>query len=63
MKPESMEQVDVEAQGLVLCQKATRFEEDRECSRRLEAAWMWVGVLGKDIELSLAGDLKGERVL
>lgn len=56
-----MEQVDVEAQGLALGQKVTRFEQGRECNRRLEATWwMWVGVLG--VELSLA-DLKVEGVL
>lgn len=59
MRPESLEQVDVEAQGHGSGQKATRCEQGSKC-RRLEW-WMWV-VSGKGVELCLARDLKVEGV-
>lgn len=49
MRLEAVEQVDVEVQGLASSQKASRSEGEA-------AWWMWVRVLGKGVELGLAGE-------
>lgn len=61
MQPESMDRVDLEVQGLVLCQKATKCEQVREFGRkrcRSSPGRTRVGVSGRGVELGLAGGLR-----